>query len=106
MRTPLRWFVFVACLLCSRWIGAEPALPKTDNPEARAAKLLVRLLETESLGKRAIDDARAKQLLQSFMALLDPQKVILLQSERTEPNNTTLRILKTAVRQTASRVTG
>lgn len=84
MPTPMRWFVFVAYLVCSRGIGAEPAVPKTDNPEATAAKHVVRLLENESLGKWVIDDARAKQLLQSFIARLDPHKLICLQSDWME----------------------
>jgi len=84
MRSTFRCFAFVACLVCSRGVGAEPEAPKVENPEATAAKHVVRLIETQSLGKWAIDDARAKQLLQAFIARLDPHKLIFLQSDWTE----------------------
>jgi hypothetical protein len=64
---------------CWSVIAVEP-----HDPEATAAKLVIRLLETESLKKWPVDDARATQLLKAFVAHLDPQRLYFLQSDWTE----------------------
>lgn len=84
MHTPSRWIALVACLFSASATGAEPAADKIDNPEALAAKTVVRILETAPLVKSTIDDAQAKELLQSFIARLDPHKLIFLQSDWSE----------------------
>lgn len=83
MRTHTRCVVLLTLLACRAAITAEPATPPPD-PEAQAAKVAAHLLETQGLVNWPVDDARAKLLLQRFIAHLDPHKLIFFRSDWVE----------------------
>ena len=69
----------VASCFASSTLATEPR-----NYETMTARLVVVLLETQSLAKWRVDDALGKKLLAEYIARLDPHKLYFLDSDWRE----------------------
>jgi hypothetical protein len=88
-RKPRRFYCPPVAVPSAPRAAAAPELPQVAAQQvevetARAAKVVVHLLEKQALAKWTVDDARAKELLRALIAQLDPHRLYFLAADWQE----------------------